>query len=136
MATEIPEIGEKVTHWRRPTPASCALVMAPVPTDRQLKIAEMLNLAKECGFACEALTTYHSALASNIASHLVHRLGKSVSRSVDFSITLFSSDDAVSSWGALPVLNRALQRYRHNLLGCLLIVTPVATTASRQLERR
>ena len=70
MATDIPEIDEKVTHWRRPTPASCALVMAPVPTDRQLQIAEMLNLAKECGFACEALTTYHSALASRAISSI------------------------------------------------------------------
>jgi hypothetical protein len=99
MATEIPEIGEKVTHWRRPTPASCALVMAPVPTDRQLKIAEMLNLAKECGFACEALTTYHSELASKIASHLVHRLGKSVYQSVDFSMTLFSRQAALDIFG-------------------------------------
>ena len=59
----------------RKTPASYATSTAKTPTPRQTDVATMLQLAKQCGFICEAQTEYAAFLATEIASHLVHRRG-------------------------------------------------------------
>lgn len=85
---------------RKATAQSCALHMAPEPTDRQLRIALMMEIAKESGFICQAQTEYAAELATSIASRLVHRSGMSVYQSVAFTIQLFARDAALEIFGA------------------------------------
>jgi hypothetical protein len=85
---------------RKATASSCALQQARNPTVRQEKIAQMLSLAEECGFACTALTEFKTALASAIFKSLVHRQGMSVYQSVAFSIPLFSRGAALAIIGS------------------------------------
>ena len=99
MEIEVQATTNAKTLSRRPTSAGCAMIVAPTPTDRQLKIAKMLALAEECGFSCEAHTTYHTELAAKIACHLVHRSGMDVYQSVSFVIPLFSRAAALNTFG-------------------------------------
>ena len=85
---------------RKATAQNCALQMAPMPTDRQKRIALMMEIAKETGFICQAQTEYATALATSIASRLVHRSGMSVYQSVNFTIPLFARDAALEILGA------------------------------------
>ena len=91
----------KSKRKRKPTPASCALTVHPgaTMTIRQEKISQMMTLATECGFACEALTTYRQMLATEIASHMVHRRAFAVYQSVGFNIPLFSRQAALEICG-------------------------------------
>jgi hypothetical protein len=75
---------DKAQRKRKLTAASSAIVLAPNPTPRQTKIALLIKLADECGFACLALTQFKTALVTAIVKSLVHREGKSVYQSVAF----------------------------------------------------
>ena len=97
-------------------------------TDRQLKIAEMLDLAKGSGFACEALTTYHSELASKIASHLVHQLGKSVYQSVDFVITLFSCQAALDMFGVTNTMTQLHWSFKETSTSLRSVLKPLLSS--------
>jgi hypothetical protein len=85
---------------RKATAQTCALQMAPTPTDRQLRIALMMEIAKDSGFICQAQTEYANELSTSIASRLVHRSGMSVYQSVNFTIPLFARDAALEIFGA------------------------------------
>lgn len=91
----------KAKRKRKATAQTSALTSALTPTPRQLKIAKMIELAKECGFACQALTEFYSELANTIASHLVHRVGTSVYQSVSFNLKLFARDAAIQLFGSI-----------------------------------
>ena len=49
---------------RRATAQTCALQMAPTPTDRQLRIALMMEIVKESGFICQAQTEYAAEIST------------------------------------------------------------------------
>ena len=84
---------------RRETPHSSALNIASMPTPRQEKVAQMLALAKECGFICQAQTEFSTQLANEISSRLMHRSAASVYQSVNFSIPLFAREAALEIFG-------------------------------------
>ena len=104
---------------RKLTAASSALAQVPNPTPRQKKIASMIALADECGFAYMAYSQFKTALSTAIVKSLVHRVGTSVYQSVAFNIPLFSRG------AALAVLSRnGLVRETSHLLNWKLTTVP------------
>ena len=93
------ESNKRAKLVRKATPASCAMTLSEVPTDRQLKIATMMDLAEECGFACEALTAFYAEMGSRIGTRLVHRCGMNVYQSVEFSLPFFPKQAALNVFG-------------------------------------
>lgn len=85
---------------RKGTSQSYAISTALTPTIRQLKIAQMQELALECGFICQALTEYQNELATAISVRLTHRMGKNVYQSVSFTIPLFAREAALEIFGS------------------------------------
>lgn len=87
------------------------------------KVAQMVALAKECGFVCEALSKYRHEFLLAISGHLVHRSGANIYQSAGFSIPLFPMTAAKEIFGEANVQTETASCITYNITSMDNLVT-------------